>query len=180
MSHRSNPERAAPPARAVPPPRAAARPAPAAPRRVWTAAEQAEQLSGYLEIPELYWDQVKYGTHVRYVSRAGGYRPGGFVANNPVEGRLAPGAPPGALPPRHMRMRNGYNPRAPGYLAWTVPYADIARLYVKPDASVSVAMGALEASVRGLNENIRRLAEHAKRLEARVAALEKPLGPRAA
>jgi hypothetical protein len=135
---------------------------------VWTAEEQAEKLDGYLEIPPEFWDQIRYGTHVRYYTKAEGFRPGGFVAKNPFDTR-----PKGAAADkRFMKLQNGFNDKARGYQQWVVAYEDVARFYVKPDAAVLVMMQSLEAAVRGLNENIRKLAEHSKKLESRVVALE--------
>ena len=154
----------------------AAAPAPAmtsvVPARVWTAEEQAEKLSGYLEVPREHWEGVRYGTHVRYFTEADGFRAGGFVQKNPFEYR-----PKGATEDaRGMRLQNGFDPRGRGYAAWFVNYKTITRLYLKPDASVLVLIASLEIAVRGLNDNIRKLAEHQKKMEARLAALEAPDG----
>lgn len=136
--------------------------------RVWTAEEQAEKLSGYLEVPPEYWDQIRYGTHVRYFSKAEGFRPGGFVMRNPFDTK-----PKGAAAEkRFMKLQNGFNDKARGYQQWVVAYEDVAKFYIKPDAAVLVMMQSLEVAVKGLNENIRKLAEHSKKLEGRIAALE--------
>jgi hypothetical protein len=136
--------------------------------RVWTAGEQAEKLSGYLEVPPEYWDQIRYGTHVRYYSKTEGFRPGGFVVRNPFDTK-----PKGAAAEkRFMKLQNGFNDKARGYQQWIVAYEDVAKFYIKPDAAVLVMMQSLEIAVKGLNENIRKLAEHSKKLESRIAALE--------
>jgi hypothetical protein len=141
--------------------------------RVWTAEEQAEKLSGYLEVPPEYWDQIRYGTHVRYYTKAEGYRPGGFVLRNPYDAR-----PRGVGDEkRFMRLQNGFNDKARGYAQWTVAYEDAARIYMKPDAASLVILQSLEVAVKGLNDNIRKLAEHSKRLEARLTALARREAP---
>ena len=134
--------------------------------RVGTAEEQAEKLCGYLEVPPEFWDQIRYGTHVRYFSKTEGFRPGGFVLKNPFDTN-------GGVEKRYMKLQNGFNDKARGYQAWVVAYADTAQFYIKPDAAALVMMQSLELAVKGLNDNIRRLAEHSKRLESRVAALER-------
>ena len=137
--------------------------------RIWTAEEQAEKLSGYLEVPPEYWDQIRYGTHVRYFSKVEGFRPGGFVMKNPFDTK-----PKGAaVEKRFMKLQNGFSDKARGYQQWLVSYADTAKFYIKPDAAVLVMMQSLEIAVKGLNDNIRKLAEHSKKLEARIASLEK-------
>jgi hypothetical protein len=143
---------------------------PAAPKlaRVWTPEEQAEKLHGYLEIPPEYWSEVRYGTHVRYFSKAEGFRPGGFVAKNPFDTKPKGGG----VEKRFMKLQNGFSEKAHGYAQWIVAYEDLSRVFIKPDAAVFVMLQSLEVAVKGLNENVRKVAEHSKRLEARLAQLE--------
>lgn len=136
--------------------------------RVWTAEEQAEKLSGYLEVPPEYWDQIRYGTHVRYYTKEGQFRTGGFVLKNPFDSR-----PQGAAADkRFMKLQNGFVSAAKGYVQWLVAYEDAARIFIKPDATVLLMMASLESAVKGLNENIRKLAAFTRELEKRIAALE--------
>lgn len=145
---------------------------PAVPAREWTAEEQAEKLSGYLEVPREHWEGIRYGTHVRYYTEADGFRAGGFVMKNPFEYR-----PKGATEDaRGMRLQNGFDPKGRGYASWFVNYQTVTHLYIKPDASVLVLISSLEIAVKGLNDNIRKLAEHLKKMEARLAALEASSG----
>jgi hypothetical protein len=136
--------------------------------RVWTAEEQAEKLNGYLEIPPEYWEHIRYGTHVRYILKTDGFRPGGFVLKNPFDHKPKGGA----VEKRFVKLQNGFNDKARDYQQWLVAYEDVAKFYVKTDAGVMVMMQSLEVAVKGLNENIRKLAEHSKKLELRVAGLE--------
>lgn len=148
----------------------------APPARVWTEAEIAEKLRSYIEVPPEHWEMVRAGTHVRYYTRAEGFRPGGFVAKNPAEaGAPAEGAAAAAGAPaaaKYIRLQSGYGDRGPNNFSWVVAYSDLSRLFVKPDAGTLTVMNSLEAAVRGLNENIRKLAEFTKGLSARIAALE--------
>jgi hypothetical protein len=141
----------------------------AARARAWTPEEQAEKLSGYLEVPPEYWDQVRYGTHVRYFSKTEGFRPGGFVIKNPFDTKPRGGD----VEKRFIKLQNGFNDKARGYQQWVVAYEDTEKIYIKPDAAVLVMMQSLEGVVKGLNDNIRKVAEHSKRLEARLVALER-------
>jgi len=136
--------------------------------RVWTAEEQTEKLGGYLEVPPEFWDQIRYGTHVRYVTKAEGFRPGGFVLKNPFDTKPKGGADE----KRFMKLQNGFSDKARDYQQWVVAYEDVAKFYIKPDAGVLVMVQMLETAVKGLNTNIRKLAEHSKMLEGRIAALE--------
>jgi hypothetical protein len=136
--------------------------------RTWSAEEQAEKLNGYLEVPPDCWDQIRYGTHIRYFSKAEGFRPGGFVMRNPFDTK--PNG--GTTEKRFMKLQNGFNDKVRGYQQWVVAYEDVAKFYIKPDAAVLVMMQSLEGAVKGLNDNIRKLAEHFKKLESRITALE--------
>ena len=137
--------------------------------RVWTEEEKAEKLSGYLDVPAEFWDQIRYGSHVRYETRTNGFRPGGFVMKNPLDAKPKAGGPE----KRFMKLQNGFNDKARGYQQWVVAYEDVSNFYVKPDAAVLVMMQTLETAVTGLNANIRKLAEHAKKLEQRIGQLER-------
>lgn len=136
--------------------------------RDWTEEEIAKKLAGYLEIPPEFWDQVRYGEHVRYFTKKDGFRPGGFVLKNPYDIK-----PKGAAnEKRFIRLQNGFVEKAAGYAVWPVAYEDLERLYVKPNAATSVMMASQEIVTRKLNGNIRKLTEHIKTLELRLAALE--------
>jgi hypothetical protein len=136
--------------------------------RNWTPEEQAEKLTGYLEIPPEFWDQIRYGTHVRYMTKANEFRSGGFVLKNPYDTK-----PQGAAAEkRFIKLQNGFNDKAKSYAQWIAAYEDVARIWIKPDAGVLVMMQTLENAVRGLNENIRKIAEHSKKLETRIGQLE--------
>ena len=137
------------------------------PRRVWDDAEQAERLETYLEVPRDLWGALRAGEHVRYYTRAGEYRPGGFIMANPFQGT------PGGGPVRtYMKLRNGFNARAPKYAEWVVDYDDTAQVYVKPTAAALIVQRQLHDAVAAINENLQRTAEFASALEARLAAAE--------
>jgi len=144
-------------------------PARAHPARVWTPEEQAKKLTGYLEVRPEFWEQVRYGTHVRYYTKDGQFRSGGFVQKNPLDTKPH-GAP---TEKRFIKLHNGFNEKAAGYAAWVAAYEDLERLYLKPDAASMQIIRDLETAVAGLNANIRKLAEYTRGLEARLAAVEK-------
>jgi hypothetical protein len=137
--------------------------------RVWTAEEQAEKLTGYLEVTPEYWEQIRYGTHVRYITKDGQFRSGGFVLKNPFDTK-----PKGAAEEkRFIKLQNSFSDKGRGYASWIAAYEDLSKIYMKPDAAVLMMMQNLEIAVKGLNNNIRKLAEHSKKLEERLAALER-------
>jgi hypothetical protein len=136
--------------------------------RVWTDEEKRERLTGYLEIPAQYWENVRYGAHVRYCTKKDGYKPGGFVVRNPFDTK----ARGEAAEKRFMKLQNGFNEKAAGYASWLVAYEDLDQVFVKADAPALVAIENVREAAVGLNENIRKLAKHQKRLADRVGALE--------
>jgi hypothetical protein len=138
------------------------------PARVWTPEEQAEKLTGYIEITPKYWELIRYGTHVRYITAAGDFRPGGFVLKNPFDTKPRGGH----VEKRFLKLQNGFNEKVQGYQQWVVAYEDLAKVYVKPDAAAMMQRDDLMAVTNNLNENIRLLSAYAKRLDARIAALE--------
>ena len=140
-------------------------PAPAALAKVWTPAERAEKLQGYMEIAPEFWEHIRYGTHMRYITKNGEFRTGGFVLKNPfVSGNEAGGE----ARARSMRLQNGFSDKARGYAQWSVSYDDTAHIYIKPDAGVMMTMQSLEIAVRGLNENIRKTLEYVKKIDSRT------------
>ena len=135
-------------------------PATAALAKVWTPAERAEKLHGYMEIAPEFWEHIRYGTHMRYITKNGEFRTGGFVLKNPF-------VSDGEARARSMRLQNGFSDKARGYAQWSVAYDDTEHIYIKPDASVLMTMQSLEIAVTGLNENIRKTLEYVKKIDAR-------------
>jgi hypothetical protein len=139
------------------------------PAKSWTNNEIKEKLEGYLEIKDIYWDKIKHSTHVRYITKNGEFKPGGFVLKNPFDTK-----PKGSdVEKRFIKLQNGFNINQTGYAQWIVAYEDIDKLFMKVDAGILICMEILEASVKGLNENDSKLAEYLKRMDARVKTLEK-------
>lgn len=136
--------------------------------RSYTEAEKAELLHGYIELPEDLWEFAKYGTHVRYVTKAGDFRPGGFVQKNPLDSKGGGEA----APRRFIKLANNIFANAQGRVEWVAGYDTIERLYIKPDAAALAVQRMLEDAVRGLNENVKKVATYAKQLEGRLAGLE--------
>jgi len=143
-------------------------PAAAPVARVWTEADQEAKIADYLEVPPEYWHQIKYGTHVRYFTKAEGFRPGGFVLRNPFDTK-----PNNSMvEKRFMKLRNGFNDKAKNYQQWIVAYEDVDSFYIKPDASSQVLMHSLKGVVQKFNKNNRTLQTYIVKLEARIVALE--------
>jgi hypothetical protein len=133
----------------------------------YTEDEQKELLNGYVEVPEDLWPLVRYGTHVRYITKEGLFRVGGFVAKNPLDAKKE-----GKEEKRFVRLQNGFSKGGRGYAEWVVAYEDIKNWYTKPDACTMAVQRSLEKAVVALNGNIRKLVAHSSALEKRIVALE--------
>ncbi len=141
--------------------------------RTFTPEEQAEKLTGYIEIAKKNWSRVGYHSHVRYYTRDGGtdeakFNSGGFVAKNPH--LLKPNGD--TVEKEFIKLQNGFYPKAQGYAEWIVAYEDIVALYVRCDAATLELFETMRASVTGLNENIKKLAAYAEGLSKRLEKLE--------
>jgi hypothetical protein len=149
------------------------------PSRTFTQREQADKLTGYLEVGSNVWPQIRYGTHIRYYLKTGEFRTGGFVAKNPVEvvisedNDIEDKFPNGKK--MYIKIQNGFNDKLKGFYQWVVAYDDIDKIYIKPDAGVLTMVHTLESIVGNLNENIQKLALTARVLEKRISQLEKAI-----
>uniref|UniRef100_A0A6C0I326 Uncharacterized protein n=1 Tax=viral metagenome TaxID=1070528 RepID=A0A6C0I326_9ZZZZ len=146
------------------------------PSRTFTQREQADKLTGYLEVGNNVWPQIRYGTHIRYYLKTGEFRTGGFVAKNPVEvvisedNDMEDKSHNGKK--MYIKIQNGFNDKLKGFYQWVVAYDDIDKIYIKPDAGVLTMVHTLESIVGNLNENIQKLALTARVLEKRISQLE--------
>ena len=149
------------------------------PSRTFTQREQADKLTGYLEVGSNVWPQIRYGTHIRYYLKTGEFRTGGFVAKNPVEVVISEDNDiEGKFPngkKMYIKIQNGFNDKLKGFYQWVVAYDDIDKIYIKPDAGVLTMVHTLESIVGNLNENIQKLALTARVLEKRISQLEKAI-----
>jgi hypothetical protein len=137
--------------------------------RVRTDEDIANDLAGYLEVLPQYWEHIKYGTHIRYKTKEGAFRIGGYVMNNPfVYKDKTSGSER-----KCIRLQNGFNSKLKSYKAWLVPIDDTSQIWMMPDAGTLMLLSNLENSVKLLNENIRKVAEYVKGIEVRLKTLEK-------
>jgi hypothetical protein len=137
------------------------------PARVWTPEEQAAKLDGYMEVDPEFWDQIRYGTHMRYFLKTGEFRTGGFVLKNPFDATPANET----REMRYLKLQSTFDAKAPGYMQWMVAYEKVGRIFIKPDAGALMMMRNLEKAVEKINTNSRKLAEVAKQHEAKIAQI---------
>jgi len=129
--------------------------------------EENQKLVGYLEVPQIYWSNIRYGTHIRYYTKKDGFRPGGFVLKNPFDVQTE------ETKKRCIKLQNGFNTTIKTYQQWFIAYDDLSKIYMKPDASSLVIINSLEDAIEGLNGNIKKITSYVKSLEKRLSTLEK-------
>lgn len=140
--------------------------------RVWTPEEQREKLEDYILIPKKEWEKIKYGTHMRYYTKEGEFRTGGFVASNPFQFK-----PKGEAGEKvAFKLQNDYNTKAPGHVSWMATYESIDRVYVKMDAAALALRDRLDNilrdTVKSINDNMRAIAARTAELGARIESVE--------
>ena len=148
---------------------------------VWSSSEQEEKLSGYLEIQPEFWPTVKFGTHVRYITKNNDFNVGGFVLKNPFVYKgdtteIKPSIDIGIYPEYGdkigIKLQNTFSKSASNYSVWVVAYEDIMKLYVKVDASIRTIVQSLETTIESVNNNMKKITDYIKRMEDRLAKLE--------
>jgi hypothetical protein len=139
--------------------------------RTYTEEEKAALLEGYVSIPSKFWPHIRLGTHMRYETKDGLFRVGGYVVKNPAS--ITPAAT--GVPTRVFRLQNNYGQKygGAGNIVWPVTYDNTAAVYVQPDATALVVQELLKEAVSGLNVNIKKLADYSKKLERRLEELER-------
>jgi len=132
----------------------------------YTDAEQDKLLTGYDLVPEAGWPLLRPKTHVRYETKRGEFRRGGFVHNVKVKGKPM------------IFLETGFDPKAAGYRKWPVTLEDVEKFWKKrtlEDVQIAEAqvgtspelqlrVEVLEQSVRGQEVQIAKLQEENKKL----------------
>lgn len=137
---------------------------PARAPRVWTPEEQKTKLVGYMLVPPEMWPNLRKGTHVRYYTKEGEFKTGGFVVQGSFDSQGGE---------RFLKLASNYDSRAPGCITWVVNYAGLEQVHGKLDFGAVLLQASHEAVVEKTNRNFQRLAEYTKGLEARIEALER-------
>lgn len=136
----------------------------------FTADEQRAKLAGYVTVPPEFWPNVAYGTHVRFLKKAGEFQ-GGFILNNPFDTKVK-----GTMTEkRFFKLQSGFNKQAKDHLEWIIAYEDVDFLYAKGNGVELTLQKDLETAVSTIGGNLERLAAYAKKMDARCAKLEQRL-----
>jgi hypothetical protein len=133
----------------------------------YTDEEQEKLLTGYDLVPEAAWMLLRPKTHVRYETKRGDFRRGGFVHNVKVKGKPM------------IFLETGFDPKVPGYRKWPVTLEDVEKLWKKrtlEDVKIAEAQSSsaspelmhridvLEQSQRSLDIQVTQLQDENKKL----------------
>lgn len=149
----------------------------------WSIEEQNEKLQGYLEIPYIYWPNIKNSTHIRYITLDNEYKPGGFVVKNPFyfnssdeNTDLKPSIEmisDNTTKKIGFKLQNFFNRRSADYAIWIVAYEDIQKVYIKVDAGTHTIIQSLETTIESINLNMKKITDYIKYIDERLKKLEK-------
>ncbi len=120
--------------------------------KYYTDEEIQEKLKGYTRLSREEFENVRPGTHIRYVRNDGNFRAGGFVTCNPLKTKETEGSR------TYMLMRNDIRPRCKGLIQWVIYYDEIQDIYSK---AIPCGCGGSEETERRMKE----MREHIDRLE---------------
>ena len=119
----------------------------------YTAEEQAMRLINYIEISPEFWCNIKYLTHVRYYTKDGEFRMGGFVNRNPVDYKSTETN-------EDMRSMHLKNTLYKNGTSWSIDYKKTARIFVKASPEVLEMNKNLDIAIRELNKNIQKISNY--------------------
>jgi hypothetical protein len=140
----------------------------------YTDAERDQLLLGYVEVPEDAWTLLRPHTHIRYLTKSGLFRRGGFVHNVKTKGKA------------QIFVETGLVPGAPGYAKWPVTLEDVDKIWKKrtvedvqmaESASTGIdemaerRIDALEAITEKQSREIKKLIEIMGKLNEKVVKL---------
>lgn len=95
-------------------------------KSAYTDVEKEKMLIGYDKIPPEQWSQILPGTHIRYITKAGEFRRGGFVHNVKLKGKP-------------MIFVESGRPGHEEHAKWPVAFEDIGELWKKRSAPIKEA-----------------------------------------
>lgn len=149
---------------------------------VWNQTEKNDKLIGYLEITPNLWTSIKNGSHIRYITKDGEFRTGGFILKNPftyntndtiikpnVEIDVSNTIDHNTI---GIRLQNYFNKQSADYTTWVVSYNDIMKIYVKVDAVIRTVVQSLEDTIENININMKKITDYIKKLDDRLKKLE--------
>lgn len=125
-------------------------------------AEQEKLLLGYDVVSEDAWKLIRPKTHIRYLTKAGDFRRGGFVHNVKLTGKPM------------IFIETSFDRARPGYAKWPVALEDVATIWAKRTRedvkieengrAISERVDEIEATNVDLKLQIAKLQEDVKKL----------------
>lgn len=132
----------------------------------YTDEEREKLLIGYVEVPEEAWMLLRPHTHIRYLTKEGLFRRGGFIHNVKTKGKP------------QIFIETGLVAGAPGYAKWPVTLEDVETLWKKrtvEDVQIASAddsrVSNLEALVEKQSREIKKIIEIMSKLNEKIVKL---------
>jgi len=119
-------------------------PSKAHPSTTYTHKEQEDLLHNYIAIPDDFIENIRYGTHIRYIRKSGEFRVGGYVARNPMTSREGK---------KFIVLRSSLYAKSPNTAEWTLAYDDILTVYALMDAVSLTIQRNSEEAFKTVNRN---------------------------
>jgi hypothetical protein len=124
-------------------------------KTIYTENEKEKLLIGYDLIQSEDWDSIPKGAHVRYETRKGEFRRGGFVVNTATVHNK---------PMIFIETLRGGKSGTEGYAKWPVAYEDISILWKKRVAS--------DVKIINMNSKTDEIIGHVEELEKKIIRME--------
>lgn len=112
-------------------------------------------LKHYVIIPPAAWPLLRYGRHIRYMTKDGTLRPGGFIIKSSFYGAPQEGT---HHLKEYMLLQNGFKSKQSSYRQWPVEYNTIQTLYAKLNAVEWTILQSQRQSIISSNENFEKMA----------------------
>ena len=139
------------------------------PSKTWTKEEQKERLRGYLEIDPEYWPSIRVGSHIRYYTKDGEFKPGGFVEKNPFDTKVHGTAEE----KRFIKLKNGFFNSDKKFVSWITCYEKIDKIFLKIDAGSMQLTSAIKSIAENINMNNEYIKGFMVDLDKRIKKLER-------
>lgn len=135
-------------------------------KTTYNTPEIKSLLKGYILVQKDQWSSIPINSHIRYFRNGNVFRRGGFVTNHYEKN---------GLPFIHLATsRNDYK-KGPKYTTWPLALSDTARIYMKPNKSSNIEMGAVQSKNTEIISQINKLVSVVKQQKIRIDKQEEDI-----
>ena len=148
---------------------------------LWSENEKNEKLKNYIEVQSEFWMTIKYGSHIRYITKNEEFKCG-FVVKNPFnlkKNELIKDFKPSIIKSDDeklgIKLQSLFYAKSDKKIIWTVEYVDIKKIYIKVNAETKVVLKSMEDIVQDINRNTKKIMDRIEKLDNRLLVLENKL-----